>query len=536
MKKLFILIILFVSIAFITSGCKKDGEVLGEETEPKKQVQVQEIQTQNEVKVSLTASGTVVPKEYAVVSSLTQGTIEFLAPVGSVVKRGQPLFSIRDANVENNYFNNLRQFQQTQIATQQRVIQSELGVNSAQARLNLARTNLENTKRQAEQNLISARRSAIITYNSSYNILGQTMNTFSVGPPTERLFTYAGLRTKEPQLKNDAINFYDEVVNKFELLEPLAQDEKLEDMLEQMYDNLTTIKTMTDMVILLIQNASPDVLFNNAKIESDRVIIAGYQTQINQFLSSIVNAQNILTNTKISNDLLIQQSQNQLDLGEIEFNNSKVGLDSAQSSTELERNLAQTQLDNASYNFSNLTLASPFTGTILSHFTSAGEQTRLGQDLIEIGNLNSFEIDLDVDVEFAKGLKISDTVTIDNQFTGIITEIEPAGDIVSGKVGVSVQADNSEGGIEAGSVVIVKFNLVFQESDLIVVPIKAVTIDASGNFVFVAVDGIVEKKEVVLGHVFGSKVAIDHGLEVGDQLILADGIFVSEGEEIEIVQ
>ena len=74
------------------SGCGKKAE---ETDEPviKKQVEVQYITKQSEVNSSLSVSGTVTPKQYSVVRSLTPGTIEYLAPVGSQIVVGQPLFS-----------------------------------------------------------------------------------------------------------------------------------------------------------------------------------------------------------------------------------------------------------------------------------------------------------------------------------------------------------------------------------------------------------------------------------------------------------
>ena len=125
---------------------------------------------------------------------------------------------------------------------------------------------------------------------------------------------------------------------------------------------------------------------------------------------------------------------------------------------------------------------------------------------------------------------------IDEQYAGFVAEIEPIGDLTSGKVSIKVQSQERQQDLVAGSVAEVKFNLKYKDINSIVIPIKAATIEASGNYVFVIDDNnIVSRKSVTLGKIFSDKVSVISGLEENDRLVLLNGVFVSEGDEIEII-
>ncbi len=170
LKLVSLIVVLFTMVLF-TTGCGKEEE----EEKPviKKQVEVQQIARQNQVTASLLASGTVTPKQYSNIRSLVPGTVEYLSPVGSEIIVGQPLFSIRDEGIESGYFNALQNLEQTRVVTDQRVQQAQLGLNSAQARLDLAESQYNSSVAQTDQAVRVAEDSAIVAYSSAYNTLNQ---------------------------------------------------------------------------------------------------------------------------------------------------------------------------------------------------------------------------------------------------------------------------------------------------------------------------------------------------------------------------
>jgi len=301
--------------------------------------------------------------------------------------------------------------------------------------------------------------------------------------------------------------------------------------LENMQTALSLVKNAVDNTVILLQHGLPIGVH-----DADRAIVIGYQTAINQHVSGIITSINAINNTKIGNRLSLNNAQAQLDLAEIQYNNADVSLANAQEGAVLENNIAHTQLDGIAYNYNNLTLSAPFAGTILSHFSNPGEQVNIGQELIELGDLSIVEMVVDVDVAFAEAIKLNDKVMIDDQYEGFVTEVDPVGDLTSGKVSVAVQSEQAESALVAGSIADLNLNLNYQVDNLIVIPIKTATIEAADTYVFVVEDGKVARKSVTLGQIFGDKVSVIGGLEEGDQLILRNGVFVATGDQVEIIE
>ncbi|MBT7082144.1 MAG: hypothetical protein HN929_11910, partial [Chloroflexi bacterium] len=492
-----------VIAAFTLTGC---GNKVEEAEEPviKKQVEVQYITKQGEVSSSLSASGTVTPKQYSVVRSLTPGTIEYLAPVGSQIVVGQPLFSIRDEGIESGFFNARQSLDQTNIVTGQRIQQAELGLNSSKARLDLAQSQYDNTIAQTEQALRTAEDSAMVAYSSAYNSLNQALIFLNEGNDDNPRFKYRNILTAEEQLRTDTGFLLDQAVYDFSDLSVAAPRENLDIYFNEIQTVLLSGKNALDNTAVLLQNAIPNGnVYSVADIASAQLSVANYQTQINQHVTSVIATINSISNTEITNRLSINQAQSQLNLSQIEYNNAEISLQNAKDGAALEKSMSQTQFDGAAYNYNNLTLAAPFSGTIMSHYANPGEQAGVGQQLIELGDLSIVEMIVDVDVDFAKALTLNDEVLINDQYRGIVVEIEPTGDLNSGKVSVTVQSSEAEADLVAGDIADIKFNLIYKDIDTIVIPIKSVTIEASGSYVFIAEEGKIFRKSVTLGQVFG---------------------------------
>lgn len=522
------ILIVVVIVSFLIRGGNVPEEV---KKVVKKQISVQEIAKQDKVTSVLSASGTVVPRQYTVIRSLVQGTLEFVHSAGTEISSGQPLFNIRDDNVENSYFNALQNLQQTNLIADERVSQSRLALNSAEARANLARNNYNNTVAQSVQLLANSQDSAIVSFNSTYNTLSQFYTAISNGAIASLEYKYRNVVTTNTEaLEQGRLQH---LVSAQNFLDLSSQVDKviLDAQLDKMNDILSQAKRLSDTTVLLLQNTLGGI--NN--LESEKTSMASYQTLINTHTATILNSQNALRNRIINNSLSVDQSQSQLELAEIELTNAQISLSNAKNSAELEKIITKNQTDNAAYHFGNLSLASPFSGTVLSTFVEAGQQVSVGQELLEIGNIAIVEIEVEIDTEFGAGLKQGDSTSINGIYEGFISEIEPVGSLASGKIGVKVQSVNSEGFLISGEIADVEFNLTFEQPDLIIIPIKSATIEPASTYVFIIEDGKAVKRDITLGRVFGSQVSVTAGLEEGDQLIIKNGVFISEGNEVEIV-
>lgn len=519
--------------ALLLSGCTNNGQQ--DEEVIKKQVTVQEIGYQTELITELSLSGTVVPKEYSLVRSLTNGTIEYIAPVGTQVLKGQPLFNIRDAAVESSFFSAQQNLEATNIVASQQVSQAELALNSSKARLDLANSSYANTIRRIDQTTAVAEDSGVLTYDTSYNVLTSVLSFLTSGTFDPTYFVYQNIYTTSSQERTNAQTYLNDALVQYEQLSAKANKENLAPQLIAMQAVLTQAKASLDSSSIVLQNALKSSQFSESALDSNVTLVSGYQTTINGYLNSVIGAQNTIVNASINNRLSLEQAQAQVDLETINFNNTQIALENARQGATLQKNAAKSQFDLAAYSYGNLSLAAPFSGTIMSHYAKVGEQASIGKEIVEVGNLALVEITLDIEAELSKSLTLGDEANI-GEYKGRISQIEPTGDIKSGKVQVKVESDEAGLVEKAGEVVDVKVSLQYADLNDIIVPIKSVVIEANGNYVFVAIDGKVERRSVTLGRVFGDKVSVTNGLAQGDKMILLNGVFVAVGDEIEIAQ
>jgi len=527
-KRLILLIALIAVIAIIATQCGKSPEVKGDQEEvTQKEVQVLEIVQADTVDSKFSASGAVTPVQHSVVRSMVPGTVEFLIPVGQEVLAGDSLFVLRDSNIENNYFNAVSSFQQTQALSEGRVTQAELGLNSAKARLNLAEKSLNLTKTQIAQATSVAKNSALTTYRSAVSSLNQIMTTLSTGTIDGKNFEYAyeDLITSNVQLVINANNQFEITKEIFLTLKPEINLGSADADLNEVYNILLEVKNLVDKTYLNLRNA-----IGVTDVTGEKAIIAGLQLELNQTLSAVLGAKTGIENSINSGDLAILQSQGQYDLAKIDFDNATIGLESAIRSSGLELTASQGRMNATAYSFNNLTYPSPFDGIVLSHQIGEGEQAGVGQALIEVGNLDIMEVTVEVDSGLASKLMFGDAVLINGTIDGFISEIEPVGSLGSGKSSITVQNMSNE--LNAGRIAEIEFTLTNILDDGFVVPIGAVTITNNGNYVLVAVDGKAEKRTVETGEAYGDKIAIVSGLEEGDKVVLPNGVFINSGDSI----
>jgi RND family efflux transporter MFP subunit len=529
------MVIVFVAIGFAINK-KQNDNIDDESVVTKKKVEIQNISLQDAITAPLIVSGVIEPKQHTIIRSLTPGTIAYMVPIGEKVLVGQPLFGIMDNNIENNFFNSMQNLEQTEILSSQKISQAELGINSAEARFNLAEVQYDNALARVDQSMRITRDSAVVSYSSAYNTLNQVLNFLTIGNIEEYKFTYENIATSYSQVRNDTENMLPGVAEKFLAISYPVNKDNLADELNDIHLSLLETKKLVDNVSVLLQNALNNDAFSSTRIEGDKAIVSGYQTQVNQHVSSIISSISNLENTRINNELSLNQAQSQLDLSQIDFNNAMVILQNAEQGSVLEVNMARSQFDGASYSYNNLSIGAPFSGTVISQFFEIGDQISIGQQVIELGDLTLAEIQVAVNIDFAEAIKMGDEVLIQDKYRGIVSEIEPVGNLESGKVSVTIESDDKNLAKMSGDNIEVKFNLNYTRENTIVVPIKSVIVESTGNYVFLFEEGRVIRKAVNLGQVFGDKVVVLSGIRKEDKLILQNGIFIAEGDEVEAIE
>jgi multidrug efflux pump subunit AcrA (membrane-fusion protein) len=186
----------------------------------------------------------------------------------------------------------------------------------------------------------------------------------------------------------------------------------------------------------------------------------------------------------------------------------------------------------AQANLAKTVLRSPIGGTVNSLDIKVGDFINSFDTVSVIANNNALEIVTFVGDLEKDQLVVGDTVFIENEFEGIITQIAPAVDQATKKTEVRIATDNTN--IANGDTVrITKDAATTTIETEISVPITAVKFEAENGTVFTVVDGSLVARPVVIGKIRGTRVEILEGLTATDEFVI-DARGLSAGARVEV--
>jgi len=211
-----------------------------------------------------------------------------------------------------------------------------------------------------------------------------------------------------------------------------------------------------------------------------------------------------------------------------------------------EKNIAKSQLDSAKQNLKYTVLKSPFDGIVAKTYLSNFEKVSSSETFAAIQDLSAFEINIDIPESIMIKLKNKENkhdtfATFDGiderKFPLTFKEISTRADdkTQTYKIKFVMQAPTSITvlpGMSATVFAIEKKNAISHE---IYVPSHSVLEDSAGRFVYTVkqtpntMQGVVERRNIVVGQVNENGIQIIQGLNIGDRVITAGMSKVSAG-------
>jgi multidrug efflux pump subunit AcrA (membrane-fusion protein) len=189
----------------------------------------------------------------------------------------------------------------------------------------------------------------------------------------------------------------------------------------------------------------------------------------------------------------------------------------------------------AQANFAKTVLRTPISGTVNSLNIKQGDFINSFVKVAEVANNNALEIVTFVSDKEREVLFIGDTVLIENQYEGLVTQIAPAIDSATRKTEVRIATENTN--IKNGETVTISKEIAASETKntTVNIPLTAVKFEIENGFIFDAVDGKLVQKPVKLGIIRGDSVEITEGLSATDPFVVdARGLLV--GSEVTTTQ
>lgn len=175
-----------------------------------------------------------------------------------------------------------------------------------------------------------------------------------------------------------------------------------------------------------------------------------------------------------------------------------------------------------------------FDGVITACNIEAGTKTTAGTVMVTLASLEDVKVSFSITKSGLKEVELGQKAIVeilDKEYNATVTRINSiatAGTNGSASILVEVSIDNPDNDIYLGLDAKVKLTTA-AKTDVVMLPVESVSADKEGEFVYLVVDGIVEKRYITLGISSDEYVEVVEGLEETDQVISMVSSELEEG-------
>ena len=422
--------------------------------------------------------------EAVVTSEVSGRAVSVNVTLGQQVSAGQVLVTLENASEEAS------------------VLQAEGAYEAALAAA--AQTNVGII--DAETGLTSAKNNAVTAFTAAYNT-----NNGAILNSVDQFFSTPD--TTVPGLKIDGRGFTDSLINEriaFQSILAAWQTRvntiNTEDDLES---ELAYASDVTQRTITLVDSFIS--VFNNQPAQTGRYTEADFQG----FSASFTNLRSNLIAT-----------QSNLDAAMSAITSAEAAVERAElaasggtfSSADAQVKQALGSLRAAQANFAKTIIRTPISGTVNSLSVRAGDFVQSFVTVAEVANNEALEVVTYIGDTERDLLSVGDSVFIENQFEGVITEIAPAVDSVTRKTEVRIAAETDE--LQNGDTVTVTKEIEAVDTSVILVPLSAVKFELEDGFLFIIEDETLVMRPVTLGVVRGGSVEVLDGITATEEFVV----------------
>lgn len=207
----------------------------------------------------------------------------------------------------------------------------------------------------------------------------------------------------------------------------------------------------------------------------------------------------------------------------------------------MENEMSRQEVAEGRYNIGKTAIRAPFSGRITSRIVEQGQHLRAGEELFVLADFDPLVAFIHLPEREVLGLKPGRetriTLKADDsvRFAGRIRQISPVVDPATGTVKVTVEAVNPlPAAVRPGGFVTI--DIIRESRDgAVLVPRQAVLRELQSAHVFVARNGIAEKRAVRLGLEEGETIEAIAGLKPGERVIVAGQGSLKQGSPVEIL-
>lgn len=207
----------------------------------------------------------------------------------------------------------------------------------------------------------------------------------------------------------------------------------------------------------------------------------------------------------------------------------------------MENEMSRQEVAEAKYRIGKTAVRAPFSGRITSRLVEQGQHVRTTEEMFSLADFEPLVAFIHLPEKDVLGLRPGRetriTLKADESvlFRGRIRQISPVVDPATGTVKVTVEAVAPlPASVRPGGFVTVD---IIRESraDAVLLPRQAVLRELQSAHVFVAKNGVAEKRPVTLGLEEGERIEVLSGLEPGERVIVAGQGSLKQGSPVEVL-
>ena len=210
-----------------------------------------------------------------------------------------------------------------------------------------------------------------------------------------------------------------------------------------------------------------------------------------------------------------------------------------QTRTRAERALLSKEL--AKINLKKSLISSPLKGTIKTRYVKVGEFVRKGDKLVEILDLSSVIVKINVPEQDILDFKIGQKVDValyileEKSFFGKVKNIGLEANTGNRTFPVEISINNKGRMLRPGMLARATLTRIIDE-DQIVIPRHSILEKEIGRVVFVFEKGKVFQRNIKVGLTKQDQIQIEKGLENGEMIVVEGHTKLTDGEEVHVVK
>lgn len=250
--------------------------------------------------------------------------------------------------------------------------------------------------------------------------------------------------------------------------------------------------------------------------------------------------------------LALEKAELTLKKAEAELNRAKLSFDQQLISrfdyekAIFDRDLAETERETAELEFYYTEVGAPFAGRVTAKEVVVGKAIQPGDHLFTLADFTTLIVKLFLPEKDVFQLESGQPVhlvpealagTVANEdigFRGRVRDISPVVDPKTGTVKVTVEVTDRSADVRPGAFVRAEIETDRREG-AVLVPKLAVVTEGGQDFLFVASDGVAEKRVVELGYARGGAIEVMSGVAGGERVVVAGHTALEDGETVEVL-